>query len=156
MLRFPVWGRRRIPSLSGRMRQKALYFGVPLIMARMGGDMDVSQSVEEQSCDRSSVHRRWRNLLCACQRCSAGRRRYSRGFFCLSYSGRGIGREEAVGITGRIKVRSYVRMDWYGRNTSGIVKAYDYKTGKKKVYDQSGNVCQSICINKGSGDRHRD
>lgn len=37
----------------------------------------------------------------------------------------------------------------YGRNTSGIVKAYDYKTGEeKKVYDQSGMFANQFVLTK--------
>ena len=37
----------------------------------------------------------------------------------------------------------------YGRNTSGIVKAYDYKTGEeKKVYDQSGMFANKFVLTK--------
>lgn len=37
----------------------------------------------------------------------------------------------------------------YGRNTSGVVKAYDYKTGEeKKVYDQSGMFANQFVLTK--------
>ena len=49
--------------------------------------------------------------------------------------------------------------EWTGiwKKYDGIVKAYDYKTGKRRKFMIINEMfANQFCSNKGSGDRHRD